>query len=416
MSDGLTPPLPSRRRRRGPPNKPQATSIRAAPPAYGCRADVQSPEGRGRRLEYVDDDKVFNMMGATAAGLLKAAEKGYLTKCLSTRSSSRHASATRPPRLVELTPPPGVRSRPCSGGAIGSAGAVRPTLEEMLSARGCRREPENIYHVIPRPAQRSRAPVAEEGVLLQGDRAGRVRAVYGRGHHDEERAAGGRGQPSRLNRPHARPPRPRPSCASVASSTPRTASRSPARGPCTSSVRWTTRTSSPIWQASRRERQRRRSVHIMAAAQGRGPPRWRRAGQLPPPGRSSGRGKGLCHGCQVRDPRPHPRRASRRCARTRKSVAGQAAIVGGCGRGAPGAGAPCGRRRRRASRARRRAAPVQDSDASSDEPTSSSSSDAPPSSSASADIDATPKEQCTSKRGFKKSGRKGKHKARVRRG
>ena len=30
---------------------------------------------------YVDDDRVFNMMGATAAGLLKAAEKGYLTKC-----------------------------------------------------------------------------------------------------------------------------------------------------------------------------------------------------------------------------------------------------------------------------------------------------------------------------------------------
>ena len=30
---------------------------------------------------YVDDDKVFNMMGATAAGLLKAAEKGFFTKC-----------------------------------------------------------------------------------------------------------------------------------------------------------------------------------------------------------------------------------------------------------------------------------------------------------------------------------------------
>ena len=58
-----------------------------------------------------------------------------------------------------------------------------------------------------------------------------------------------------------------------------------------------------------------------------------------------------------------------------------------------------------------RAAPVQDSDASSD-----ASSDAPPSSAASADSDATPKEQGTSKRGFKKSGRKGKNKARVRRG
>ena len=57
-----------------------------------------------------------------------------------------------------------------------------------------------------------------------------------------------------------------------------------------------------------------------------------------------------------------------------------------------------------------RAAPVQDSDASSD-----ASSDAPPSSAASADSDATPKEQGTSKRGFKKSGRKGKNKARVRR-
>ena len=59
-----------------------------------------------------------------------------------------------------------------------------------------------------------------------------------------------------------------------------------------------------------------------------------------------------------------------------------------------------------------RAAPVQDSDASSD-----ASSDATPSSAASADSDATPKEQGTSKRGFKKSsGRKGRDKARVRRG
>ena len=58
-----------------------------------------------------------------------------------------------------------------------------------------------------------------------------------------------------------------------------------------------------------------------------------------------------------------------------------------------------------------RAAPVQDSDASSD-----ASSDATPSSAASADSDATPKEQGTSKRGFKKSARKGKDKARVRRG
>ena len=67
-----------------------------------------------------------------------------------------------------------------------------------------------------------------------------------------------------------------------------------------------------------------------------------------------------------------------------------------------------------------RAAPVQDSDASSDAssdaPSSSSSPAMSSSSAASTDSDATPKEQGTSKRGFKKSGRKGKHKARARRG
>ena len=63
-----------------------------------------------------------------------------------------------------------------------------------------------------------------------------------------------------------------------------------------------------------------------------------------------------------------------------------------------------------------RAAPVQDSDASSDAPSSSSSPATSSSSAASTDSDATPKKQGTSKRGFKKSGRKGKHKARVRRG
>ena len=30
---------------------------------------------------YVDDDKVFNMVKVSADGLLKAAEKGFLTKC-----------------------------------------------------------------------------------------------------------------------------------------------------------------------------------------------------------------------------------------------------------------------------------------------------------------------------------------------
>ena len=63
-----------------------------------------------------------------------------------------------------------------------------------------------------------------------------------------------------------------------------------------------------------------------------------------------------------------------------------------------------------------RAAPVQDSDASSDAPSSSASPATSSSSAASTDSDATPKKQGTSKRGFKKSGRKGKQKARVRRG
>ena len=57
-----------------------------------------------------------------------------------------------------------------------------------------------------------------------------------------------------------------------------------------------------------------------------------------------------------------------------------------------------------------RAAPVQDSDASSDAPSSTSSP------AASTDSNATPKKQGTSKRGSKKSGRKGQDKARVRRG
>ena len=131
--------------------------------------------------------------------------------------------------------------------------------------------------------------------------------------------------------------------------------------------------------------------------------------------------KGLCRGAQVSgilDPIlvAHEQKVR---AHSKKLWAGQAAPTwSDVARRAPRARARPSRAaaarpsRVQPSRARSsRAAPVQDSDASSD-----ASSDAPPSSAASADSDATPKEQGTSKRGFKKSGRKGKQKARVRRG
>ena len=131
--------------------------------------------------------------------------------------------------------------------------------------------------------------------------------------------------------------------------------------------------------------------------------------------------KGLCRGTQVPgilDPilvaheqkvRAHSKKLwAGQAARTWADVARRAPQA----RARPSRAAAARPSRVQPSRARSsRAAPVQDSDASSD-----ASSDAPPSSAASADSDATPKEQGTSKRGFKKSGRKGKDKARVRRG
>ena len=132
--------------------------------------------------------------------------------------------------------------------------------------------------------------------------------------------------------------------------------------------------------------------------------------------------KGLCRGTQVPgilDPilvaheqkvRAHSKKLwAGQAARTWADVARRAPQA----RARPSRAAAARPSRVQPSRARSsRAAPVQDSDASSD-----ASSDAPPSSAASADSDATPKEQGTSKRGFKKSsGRKGRDKARVRRG
>ncbi len=131
--------------------------------------------------------------------------------------------------------------------------------------------------------------------------------------------------------------------------------------------------------------------------------------------------KGLCRGTQVpgilnpilvaheQKVRAHSKKLwAGQAARTWADVARRAPQA----RARPSRAAAARPSRVQPSRARSsRAAPVQDSDASSD-----ASSDAPPSSAASADSDATPKEQGTSKRGFKKSGRKGKNKARVRRG
>ena len=139
--------------------------------------------------------------------------------------------------------------------------------------------------------------------------------------------------------------------------------------------------------------------------------------------------KGLCRGTQVPgilDPIlvAHEQKVR---AHSKKLWAGQAARTwADVARRAPQARArPSRAAAARPSRAASaRAAPVQDSSSSdsdasswdSNASSSSSSPDAPPSSAASADSDATPKEQGTSKRGFKKSGRKGKHKARVRLG
>ena len=66
-------------------NKPQAYPQEDGTPyKYVVAAGPTSQslwEAVGDGWAYVDDDTVYNMMGATVAGLLKAAEKGYLTKC-----------------------------------------------------------------------------------------------------------------------------------------------------------------------------------------------------------------------------------------------------------------------------------------------------------------------------------------------
>ena len=68
-----------------PPNKPQAYVDKdGAPYKFVVAAGPTSQslwEAAGDGWAYVDDDKVFNMVTVSAAGLLKAAEKGFLTKC-----------------------------------------------------------------------------------------------------------------------------------------------------------------------------------------------------------------------------------------------------------------------------------------------------------------------------------------------
>ena len=68
-----------------PPNKPQAYVDKDGTPyTYVVAAGPTSQslwKAAGDGWTYVDDDKVFNMVTVSAAGLLKAAEKGYLTKC-----------------------------------------------------------------------------------------------------------------------------------------------------------------------------------------------------------------------------------------------------------------------------------------------------------------------------------------------
>ena len=68
-----------------PPNKPQAYVDKdGAPYTYVVAAGPTSQslwKAAGDGWAYVDDNTVYNMMGATVAGLLKAAEKGFLTKC-----------------------------------------------------------------------------------------------------------------------------------------------------------------------------------------------------------------------------------------------------------------------------------------------------------------------------------------------
>ena len=68
-----------------PPNKPQTYVDKdGAPYTYVVAAGPTSHslwKAAGDGWTYVDDDKVFNMVTVSAAGLLKAAEKGFLTKC-----------------------------------------------------------------------------------------------------------------------------------------------------------------------------------------------------------------------------------------------------------------------------------------------------------------------------------------------
>lgn len=61
-----------------PPNKPSAYHeyvLAAGPTSSSLWRAV------GQQWAYVSDDKVFNMMNVTAAGLVKAADQGLLTKC-----------------------------------------------------------------------------------------------------------------------------------------------------------------------------------------------------------------------------------------------------------------------------------------------------------------------------------------------
>ena len=66
-------------------NKPQAyVQEDGTPYKYVVAAGPTSQslwKAAGDGWTYIDDDKVFNMVTVSAAGLLKAAEKGFLKKC-----------------------------------------------------------------------------------------------------------------------------------------------------------------------------------------------------------------------------------------------------------------------------------------------------------------------------------------------
>ena len=68
-----------------PPNKPQAyVDEDGTPYKYVVAAGPASRslwKAEGQQWTPIPDTKAFGMMGVTAAGLVKAAEQGYLTKC-----------------------------------------------------------------------------------------------------------------------------------------------------------------------------------------------------------------------------------------------------------------------------------------------------------------------------------------------